>query len=636
MATGWRGMHTLGVMGLLATTVFGGTASAGEQAGEPAWGVEGAPTSTGVSGLNRVPTATGIDAGQVAFGVHGSFFRGSDAVRRGDETRRNTGSFTLSIRPLEELEVFASLSSRAVRNSFANPELMQSTGNLGLGSRGGVEVFDGLHVGGMLAFDFPAGAESVGIAFDSSTITLLAMGTADLRTLVDETVPVRAHLATGPVIDNTRNLFAQELTRPERFGQDVTAYSRWRLGLGVDAPLPWVTPYVEWVLDIPINPPCSNTLTVRCVGDSGFAAFPSFVTLGARGTPMVEGLVLHTGVELGMTTNESQGTPAIPAWNWIFGASWAFDAIGPAASRERGAPTERASRGAELASVSGRVVDSHTGESLAGVRVRWADQSWSDQVVDDAGRFLSAPVLVGTEAAIEFSREGYETRTERFRVPAEGLALDIAMDEAIEGARFAGTVTLEQGTAEAARLHAVRPGEHEEIAVTADGHFEADLEPGTWLLYVTAPGHRTVRQRQPLEAGRQEAAFDLPLLEPGEPRLLPDRLLFDDPIDEVVFDGESLDPGSMDAIARIATLLDATRGLRLQVRTHTDDREDEEEERRLTEARAQAVLDALLAAGVQEGRVTSEAVGAAEPLVPNLNERNRARNNRVEFVVIGP
>ena len=44
-------------------------------------------------------------------------------------------------------------------------------------------------------------------------------------------------------------------------------------------------------------------------------------------------------------------------------------------------------------------------------------------------------------------------------------------------------------------------------------------------------------------------------------------------------------------------------------------------------------LRGLIEAGVAAERLTAEGVGGSEPLFPNISDRNRMRNNRVEFVL---
>ncbi|MCX7900108.1 MAG: OmpA family protein, partial [Methylocystis sp.] len=97
-------------------------------------------------------------------------------------------------------------------------------------------------------------------------------------------------------------------------------------------------------------------------------------------------------------------------------------------------------------------------------------------------------------------------------------------------------------------------------------------------------------------------------------------------------DDSSLAPESValvDAIA--ATALRCQNAI--EIGAYTDNRGIDEINVARSKRRAQALADALIRAGVDPFRVTSVGYGAERPVASNDNDENRARNNRVEFVV---
>lgn len=86
------------------------------------------------------------------------------------------------------------------------------------------------------------------------------------------------------------------------------------------------------------------------------------------------------------------------------------------------------------------------------------------------------------------------------------------------------------------------------------------------------------------------------------------------------------------ALARLADTLKACPNISIRVEGHTDNNGDLTRNQRLSESRAQSVVDALSRAGVQASRLAAIGFGQTKPLVANDNERNRARNRRIEFV----
>ncbi|GAB3343692.1 OmpA family protein [Marilutibacter aestuarii] len=96
----------------------------------------------------------------------------------------------------------------------------------------------------------------------------------------------------------------------------------------------------------------------------------------------------------------------------------------------------------------------------------------------------------------------------------------------------------------------------------------------------------------------------------------------------------SLTPAAEVSTRALATYLQAGGGkTRIQVEGHTDDQGDPAANQALSQRRAQAVADALVAAGVSASRVQVEGLGQSRPLVDNGTAEGRARNRRVEVIV---
>ncbi len=72
----------------------------------------------------------------------------------------------------------------------------------------------------------------------------------------------------------------------------------------------------------------------------------------------------------------------------------------------------------------------------------------------------------------------------------------------------------------------------------------------------------------------------------------------------------------------------------LLVEGHTDDVGNDDANYRLSEARARAVADWLIAAGIDRNRFAAKGYGETRPLEPNVSDDSRARNRRVEFTIV--
>ena len=106
---------------------------------------------------------------------------------------------------------------------------------------------------------------------------------------------------------------------------------------------------------------------------------------------------------------------------------------------------------------------------------------------------------------------------------------------------------------------------------------------------------------------------------------------------DVLFDtGKySLKPNTQISLAKVAGILQAYPGLKLQVEGYTDSVGGEAYNQKLSENRADAVRDFLLAQGVSHDNITSTGYGESHPAADNNTASGRSQNRRVQLVVSG-
>ena len=95
----------------------------------------------------------------------------------------------------------------------------------------------------------------------------------------------------------------------------------------------------------------------------------------------------------------------------------------------------------------------------------------------------------------------------------------------------------------------------------------------------------------------------------------------------------ALDERSEAELRQLLRLLADNPGLRILIGGHTDDVGSDTDNLRLSEARARAVRDYLVAAGISAERLEYRGYGESRPLQPGNSEAARALNRRTTVEV---
>lgn len=102
-------------------------------------------------------------------------------------------------------------------------------------------------------------------------------------------------------------------------------------------------------------------------------------------------------------------------------------------------------------------------------------------------------------------------------------------------------------------------------------------------------------------------------------------------VPDSAFSGSELHATVSGQLARLATLVAAYPGLRIDIEGNTDSSADEA----LSLQRAEAVRRVLIAQGLPAGSVTARGLGDTHPFGPNSSAAGREANRRVEIVISG-
>ena len=163
-----------------------------------------------------------------------------------------------------------------------------------------------------------------------------------------------------------------------------------------------------------------------------------------------------------------------------------------------------------------------------------------------------------------------------------------------------------------------------------DGSVSLSLPEGEYRVMVTADGYRPRRETFTI-AGRERRSVEL-VLPPSRAQVEGGQITFQGKIyfetAEATIKQESFN--LLDEIAEV--LLANPQILKVRIEGHTDSKGSETYNQKLSQRRADAVMEHLVTAGVEAARLTAVGKGETERLVkPDDTDEKRARNRRVEF-----
>ena len=88
----------------------------------------------------------------------------------------------------------------------------------------------------------------------------------------------------------------------------------------------------------------------------------------------------------------------------------------------------------------------------------------------------------------------------------------------------------------------------------------------------------------------------------------------------------------MPIIEQIIEMMNQAAEINISVEGHTDSDGNNESNLKLSEARANAVVEAIVKEGINKSRLTSAGFGEEKPIADNNTEEGKSKNRRVELI----
>lgn len=497
---------------------------------------------------------------------------------------------------------------------------------------------------------------------------------------------------SGQVVEDVESKRADALgqetapiSRIERFGLGINRVDQFQTYLGAEMPFDVIQPFLEYTVDIPVNRQgyeCHTSTVSRgdvCLGltdlstpngdPAGFSYVPSRLSLGVRATPFenkFRGLSGLLAFDIGVTGSSQfveEVAPQAP-WTLYVGLGYAFDVQDkPQQVIEK--PAAAVVAEAPRAYVRGLVRERGKQEGIPNVVVSFQGGAQPPLATGADGRFLSRDLAAGVYT-FEMTAPGYKPGQCSAQVqpmapppppppannnpgqftpppPPSGpqfVDIDCELDALPRAGNILGTVKDASSAAavSAAVVKATDSG-GKEYAATSDGsgNFRIEgLPAGEVTLRVTADGYLTNVSSTEIRAS-DDSKLTLSLNKrpkvqkvkvQGNEIKLTDKILFETDSAKILGQSSSLLEEIADVFQRNPNISS------VEIQGHTDNTGPREHNQKLSEARASSVRDWLVKAGVASSRMTPKGYGQDRPISPNVTEANKAKNRRVQFIIL--
>ncbi len=633
-------------------------------------------TLSGGTGLLRTQHAQGGAPGQIRLAFTTEYFSASFLCTReypcrdprsgklvaGDTLNHIGGTLSLGV-------TFAKLGSQgafegyATTGAYANssdvnrPGLLQVLGDTTFGVKAYSPIAKTLHLGLFAELMLINGTGSVGLSGSGTSARFGPAFTVDLREL-DSHPPLRfsANVSynldnRGQVVQDAEAVRGTPITRIERFGLNINRVDHLDVNVGAELFLAdeHVRPFVEYGLAIPVNRQnyfckLNNPSGDHCLANDQIA--PSKITIGSRFLPWKgTGLSLIAAFDIGVTGVKTfiEETTPTPPWTLFIGAGWAIDTQ----SRPPTVKTRNVEKIVEIgqsrARIKGLVHEKDKPTGVANAIVSYdAHPEITSMASGPDGRFTTEELPEGIYK-FNVRADGYRDAICEATMP-KGTQ-DVTVDCVVDALPRIGTVSGRVRDAEtqdavpnaSIKLSTGMAGGDLSLTSDSTGGFRFEnVPPGSVTLAVDADNYLAGVQTGDVKV-RQDNTIDVQL------RHRPKTSLVNIGKTEITIkqavqfatDSAIILPESFPLLTEVADVfIKNPRIKRVEVQGHTDNTGTPERNKTLSEQRASAVRSWLMAHGVMPDRLVAKGYGQEKPIAPNVTAATKAKNRRVQFVIL--
>jgi OmpA-OmpF porin, OOP family len=243
-----------------------------------------------------------------------------------------------------------------------------------------------------------------------------------------------------------------------------------------------------------------------------------------------------------------------------------------------------------------------------------------------------------TEYTISASKEGFNPKTETFKIPrinadttigVQVLLMPVAKKLMLMGNVYdAKTEKLVTN----ATLDVVLKTDKKSIGKfpAQDGKYEKEIQKlGWYVITASAPGYLNATDSVTVRSAEVTPVMKDIYLQPIEigTTVRLKNIYFD-------FDKTTLKKQSFTELNKVVEFLKQNGTVEIEIAGHTDNKGSDEYNQSLSQGRSQAVVDYLISQGIDSTRLAAHGYGESKPIDTNDTDAGQANNRRVEFTVV--
>lgn len=573
------------------------------------------PAIYGQTGLFRIYSAQRPKPSITSFNVsmHMEWFKEKNFIAVGDTVSRFRGTAAFTYIPIKYMELFFATYG-FTNTGKSSTTVLQRVGDFSAGIKGGYDFSDLVSIGANFIFEMLNGAGDVNVTSNAYNYDFNALLTLDFKKAMD--FPLRLHANVGYRLDKTIEATgAAALAATERFFLDIMPQDQVTFGIGLEVPIDFVSMFLEYTSE-------------QCM-DFSYTTSPQRLTVGMKIFPTKEqNLSFDVGADIRLAnTNRTARAIGVPDYNIIWGLTFANHAK----------PKEPPKVIPTTGKLQGKVIDAETNEPITDAIIEFYGKSHPTILSDKSdGTYFTGDLPQGIQN-ITVMKEGYEPLKITATVtPGEMTNLDLVLTKkrVVKGSVVFLIYDADdnplKGSVKFMDFPKLKP-----YAVNTDkGGLKVKLKAGTYKVKMFANKFQPEEMDIEVVAGEENRVKNILREVVDKVVIKKDKIVIKDKIHFNSGKAE-IRTDSLSLLNRVADLIsDHEEVKKVRIEGYTDSVGAADFNLKLSQKRAESVMEYLVIRGIAQERVEAVGYGEANPIANNKTKQGRAINRRVEFTII--